>query len=162
MSGFDVEFFRPILAGTLKTMEVQCGLKCKIQSPQKAADYKGSQDIGLAGLIGFSSRELSGTIAICFSDEVYLKIMSSMIGEPLEVLDDELRDGASELLNIIYGQAKRVLNQKGYEVEMAIPTVISGKNLKATLFSGTAKAFVFPFLMEGGSEFQLQICIKDI
>ena len=70
--------------------------------------------------------------------------MGNMIGETYEVIDKELEDGAGELLNIIFGHAKAILNNKGYNIQKAIPTIVRGKDLAINHISSN-KTIVLPF-----------------
>jgi chemotaxis protein CheX len=103
----------------------------------------------IAGVIGLTSEKFNGTIAICFPGSVFLTMMTNMLGETFTEITDDLSDGAAELLNIIYGQAKIVLNQQGYSIEKAIPTVVRGQNLQTRHITSN-KVVVIPFVSETG------------
>lgn len=159
MAEFNVEFFKPFVDGTTKTIEVQCSMPVKCGKPFYL-DQASQPDANIAGVIGFSGSDVSGSIAICFPEKIFLAIMGNMLGEEFTEMNPELRDGAAELLNIIYGQAKIVLNEKGYEIEMAIPTVVTGEKISAAIVSGSSKTVVIPFEFELG-EFTIQINLKE-
>ena len=69
--------------------------------------------------------------------------------EEFTEIDDELQDGAGELLNIIFGQAKAALNERGYGLDLAIPSVIRGNDLKVTHMTNSP-AIIIPFTSEVG------------
>jgi hypothetical protein len=48
--------------------------------------------------------------------------MGKMLGEEFKAITQDLQTGAAELLNIIFGSAKVVLNEQGYAIQKAIPT----------------------------------------
>jgi len=150
----DVAFFKPFVEGTLYTLKVQCSVEASAGKPF----YKGQEEqksVEIAGIIGLASKVFAGSIAICFPKNVFLMVMSRMMGEEYTEINDEVRDGASELLNIIYGQAKKVLNEKGYGIEKAIPTVINGNDLK-THYMTKDKVIVLPFTTDNG-DFYIEI-----
>jgi chemotaxis protein CheX len=123
----DVEFINPFLAATLKTLEVQASTKATPGKP--FLKEGGSASAGdISGVIGITADKFNGSVVISFPEQTFLKIMSRMLGEEFTVLNKEIADGAGELTNIIFGQAKITLNEKGYGIKMAIPSVISGKN----------------------------------
>ena len=68
------------------------------------------------------------TMAISFTREAMLGIASKMLGEEITELDDEIRNLAGEITNMVTGGAKRMLSEKGIEFDMATPVVVSGKN----------------------------------
>ena len=50
-----------------------------------------------------------------------------MLEEDVGEVDIDNQDGAAEIINIIFGTTKAVLNQRGYSLERAIPSVKRGK-----------------------------------
>jgi chemotaxis protein CheX len=77
------------------------------------------------------SDQFNGSIALCFPAGVFIKIYNAMLGETTTEITQESEDAAGELLNIIFGQAKAILNnKKGYTIRSAIPTVLSGQKLR--------------------------------
>ncbi len=148
LTQLDVNFFRPFIESTLNVLKVQCQLPAKADKPF----LKGGQqepNFDIAGVIGITSNVFAGTITLCFGQKVYLALMSNMLGQSYTEITQELRDGAAELLNIIFGGAKKALNENGFEIQKAIPTVIAGQNL-VTTHLGKNQAMVIPFLTEHG------------
>jgi chemotaxis protein CheX len=158
MSQLDVQFFKPFVDGTLHTLKTAAGVEVKPGKPfLKGSHVQPRFDI--AGVIGITSESFNGTIAICFPGPLYLSIMSTMLGETFTEITQDLQDGAAELLNMIFGHAKVVLNQQGYSIQKAIPTVIRGDNLQTT-FLGGGKAFVLPF-QANSHELHIEISIEQ-
>lgn len=150
----DVMFFKPFVEGTVKTLEVQANVKV---SPGKPFYKEKNKKIGIdiAGVIGLASPTFHGSITLCFPQAVFLHIMNSMLDEGYQEINDEVEDGAAELLNIIFGHAKVVLNEKGYEIEKAIPSVIRGTDLTTTSLS-KEPIITLPFNTPAG-EFYIEI-----
>lgn len=145
----DVNFLNPFIEGTMKTLSVQCNMNCKPLSPKlKTPAFK--HPIDIAGVIGVSSKGFMGSIAICFPKEIFLKIMSNMLGEEFSEIDEDLEDGAGELLNIIFGHAKKVLNQTGHSLDKAIPAIVRGSALNVRHITSHA-CFILPFETDFGS-----------
>lgn len=144
----DVNFVNPFVQGTIETLKIQCQIEVK---PGKIyLKGKGPEiEVEIAGVIGLTSKSFSGSIAICFPEPIFLAIMSNMIGENYQTITHELEDGAGELLNIIFGFAKRVLNEKGYQIEKAIPTVVRGAGLEVKHLTATPTV-VLPFETQYG------------
>jgi len=91
-------------------------------------------------------------MALCFQAATFLKIYNSMVGEEAKEITAEIQDGAGELINIIYGQAKTILNKNDYKLEMALPTVLVGEKLKIR-HQGRAQTIVVPFESDAGPMF---------
>ena len=84
----------------------------------------------ISGVINLTCSSFSGTISLCFQKDVFLKTYEALVGESHDSINDEVKDAAGELLNMIYGQAKTELNKKGYQLEKALPTVVAGEGLE--------------------------------
>lgn len=152
----DVNFINPFIAGTLKTLSVQAQIEAVPGKPF----LKGQQpqpDFEIAAMIGITSSSFNGSIALQFTEQVYLGIMSNMLGEKYTEISQELQDGAAELLNMIFGSAKVVLNEKGHNILKAIPTFIRGKSIQSTRL-GKVQALVIPFQTQFG-EFHIEVIV---
>jgi len=143
MEQFDAKFLKPFIDGTVKTLKVQCQLDAtpkhpfiKGTAPQPAFE--------LAGVLAIASTVFNGTITLCFTKQVFLTLMNNMLGESFTDISKEIESGAAELLNIIFGSAKNVLNNAGFGIQQALPSVVWGSGLKTTQLS-TAPIIVLPF-----------------
>ncbi len=149
-SGINVAFINPFVEGTMNTLSVQCGISCTPGKPMTKEKFVGKDSFVIAGVIGISSPKFCGSIAILFPNETFLKIMGKMLGEEYPEITKDLEDGAAELLNIIYGHAKRVLGEQGHTIDRALPTVIRGDKINLRHMTKSA-AIVLPFGTEMGT-----------
>jgi chemotaxis protein CheX len=154
----DTAFINPFITGTISTFETQVGLKITPSKPSVKKPGDKLEDISLAGVINLTCSYFSGTISIAFSEKVFLKIYNKMLDEKIEAIDDSVKDGAGELLNIIYGQAKKELNRVGYQLEKAIPTILAGENIQIHTSKQTP-SILLPFESELGV-FYLEVCVS--
>ncbi len=154
----DTNFINPFITGTMTTFETQVGLSIKPGKPAvKKTGEKFMDNIALAGIINLTCKDFTGTISIAFPEKVFLGVYNTMLDENIEVLDDEVKDGAGELLNIIYGQAKQELNRQGYQLEKAIPTILAGDNIQ--IHGGKqSPAICLPFESKVG-RFYLEVAV---
>ena len=132
MEKIDKNFIKPFIEGTLNTLKVQC----KIDSTPEKPFIKGSDPakensmvVDIAGVIGVTSTSFIGNFTLCFPEALFLTLMGNMVGETFTEMNEDVESGAGELLNIIYGTVKTVLNSQGYSLQRAIPTVVRGKNI---------------------------------
>lgn len=158
MSKVDVLFIKPFVDSVVKTLQVQCNVEAKVgkiflkgQGPKAITD--------IAGVIALASNAFTGTIAICFPEKTFLGVMEAMLGEKFATITPEVQDGAGEIINIVFGQAKIVLNEKGYEIRKAIPTVIRGANIAITHLSPTPTVMI-PYVTPCG-DFTIEIAIEN-
>ena len=157
----DVKIINPFLMATKNTLEKQANVKCEPLKPVLASvDGKTYiEPIALAGVISLSTDTFKGTITLAFSEKVFLSIYESMIGEKHEKINNEIKDAAGEILNIIYGTAKTVLNQEhGYQLKPALPTVLSGEKINIRQQTKN-KVIVLPFNTQFG-QFQVEISFE--
>ena len=75
-----------------------------------------------------------------------------MLDEEYTEITSDIEDAAAELTNMIFGHFKMKLGEMGYELEMAIPTVISGKNYFLN-HKANKPSFVIPFSSDAGNLF---------
>lgn len=147
-SKIDVSFINPFIEGTVLVLNVQCSTEVTPLKPilKNSEDFKVQTDI--AGIIGITSPTFTGSIAICFPEKVFLYLMSKMLGEDYQEITKDLEDGAGELLNMIFGHAKKILNTKGHSIEKALPTIVRAANLSVS-HASSQSSIQLPF--EGGA-----------
>ncbi len=145
----DVEFVNPFISGTIETLKVQCSTAAQAGKPYLKGT-RGEANIAIAAILGLISKPFSGSIAICFPEKVFLAIMGRMLGETFTEITSDLEDGAAELLNIIFGQAKKALNERNLAVEKAIPSVVRGQDLYLKHMT-MSSAVILPFETEHGA-----------
>ena len=153
----DMKFLKPFIDGTVHTLKVQTGCEPKIGKPYlKKRDMPGPA-IDIAGTVGIWTEKFKGSIYVCFPEKTFLQIMGKMLNEEYTSITADLEDGAGEIMNIIFGFAKRVLNEQGYDLQKALPGIIIGGNMKVSQV-GKEPVIVLPFESELGN-FQLEIAI---
>lgn len=145
----DAKFVNAFLTGTISTFKIQCSYEL---TPVKSRILQPSEQIpnDLCGVIGLTSNVFRGAITLCFPEPLFLAVMGSMFGETFTEVTNELSDGAGELLNIIFGQAKTLLTDQGLSIEKAIPTVVRGKDIKVSSLTGNRPTIVVPFEAKDG------------
>lgn len=155
MKSEDISILVPFVHGTVHVLKVQCFTAIKTEKPLMKANDKTPLQTDIAGIIGITSPTFNGSIALCFSEKTFLYLMSKMLGEEFTTLTPDLEDGAGEMLNMIFGYAKRVLNEKGHSFEKALPTIVRGTGISLSHHRGTG-AVILPFDGECG-KFYMEI-----
>jgi chemotaxis protein CheX len=147
------EFINPFLSAitnilvTMATLPVTAGKAHITRSDMSHAD--------ITGMMHMKSPQTEGTLAISFPREVILDIAFRMLGEKFETIDDSVTDLVGEITNMVTGQAKQLLSEKGFDFDMARPTVIRGEQPIEMI--AALPAIVVPFTCEKG-EFYVEIC----
>lgn len=124
----DVDFINPFINATLEVLDIMAQVKAEKDFIFVKEDSDALGDI--TGIIPINSEKVYGSMSISFTDTVFLKVMSNMLGEEMTEINDENEDGVAELCNQIFGNAKAALNGLGHHLDMTIPTVISGPGHK--------------------------------
>jgi chemotaxis protein CheX len=156
----DVDFINPFIDSSVKTLNSMCSVKTiDARRPYLLSDDE-VLDIDISGTLSISSPYFKGSIAISFSNSVYKNLVSSMLEEGQESITVDNQDGAAEMINIIFGQTKAVLNTRGYKLQRAIPNVVRGPGHKIYPNSKVPVLLV-PFTSDAGNFF-IQICVKAI
>ncbi|MGE3609331.1 MAG: chemotaxis protein CheX [Bacteriovoracaceae bacterium] len=153
----DTDFINPFLNATLHVLNVQASIKAeagKIFLKKENEKFVGD----ISGVIGIVSESFNGSVVISFPEKTFLNVMSGMLGEEYTELNKEIIDGAGEITNMIFGQAKIVLNEKGYGIKTAIPSVVAGKD-HSLLALTKGPVVVVPFKSSGG-DFFIEICVS--
>lgn len=154
----NMEFINPFLAATLHVLKVQAQTEATAGQVyiRKASD----QLVGdISGVIGIVSDTFTGSVMISFPEKTFLKVLSRMLGDEITKIDQDSSDGAGELTNMIFGQAKITLNEKGYGIKTAIPSVVTGKD--HSLKGHTqGPVMVIPFETDIG-KFFVEICLSN-
>ncbi len=152
----NVEFINPFLKATtnvLKTMaftEVVPGKPFLKKEPMAGGD--------ISGIIGITG-ETEGSMSISFSEGCICQIVSNMFGETITALNQEVEDAVGEITNMISGDARRELAEKGHILKGAIPSVVSGKN-HSIKHMAKGPAIAIPFSTPGG-QFVVEICFNS-
>jgi chemotaxis protein CheX len=155
----NADFVNPFIQAAQSALKVQANIESKPGKPYLKATEKFTYEVGIAGVISLISDSFTGSIALCFPSAVFLKIYENMVGEAAKEITPEIQDAAGELLNIIFGQAKTVLNdQKGHKINKAIPTVLVGDRLKIQS-QNRGQTIVLPFETANGP-FHVEVSLQ--
>jgi chemotaxis protein CheX len=156
----NVEFINPFITATQNVLSTQCNITLNCGKPYtKKPDEQLPMEI--AGVISLGTPAFTGSISLCMRSEVFLKLYENMVGEKHASITPELEDAAGELLNMIFGQAKTILNdEKGHTLEKALPTIMRGEKLSLR-HHGQAPVIILPFESSAGS-FHIEVLVEKV
>jgi chemotaxis protein CheX len=153
----DVAFINPFLEATVTVLETQTMTLAK---PGKLLTSKTRHLSGeISGVISLESDAFIGTVAISFPAATFLKLIGRMLGEEYTEITKDIEDGAAEITNMIYGQAKVKLNEKGYALKTALPSVAAGTTHSVAILSQGPHVLV-TFTTDVG-EFFVEIFLRN-
>ena len=94
--------------------------------------------------------EVKGQVAYSFSEETAKMIASTMMmGMPVDTFDEMAKSAVSELSNMISGNASTAIAAKGFVIDIAPPTLITGENMR--LATNVKKSLVVPVSTTAGN-----------
>jgi chemotaxis protein CheX len=145
----DVEFLNPFLAAVKIILKDMAQVESITSGKLEVSTSKLTLDTEISSYLSVSSAQFSGMFILTFPITTYLNIVARALGGVYSEINDENRDFAGELSNIIFGTTKRLWKESGYTFEKAIPHVQSGVNF--TIPAGNAiPSLVVPFDSEIG------------
>lgn len=153
----NAELINPFLEAILDVLSTMAQLEAKPGRPTLKQDDAAHGDV--TGLIGMTGEQARGSLAVTFSERAILDISRRMLGEESKTIDATVTDLVGEITNMVTGGAKRILADKGYHFDLAIPAVVSGKNHQIIHKSRGPKIIV-PFATEAGP-FYVEICFEN-
>jgi len=149
------EFINPFLEATLSVLKTMASAEAV---PGKPYVKTGSAACGdISGVVGITG-QAEGSLCLTFSREVILQIMTSMLGEEQKEITEEVKDAVGELTNMISGDSRRRLQEKGYTFHGAIPSVISGPGHEVKHIT-RGPVLSIPFSLNGGNVVG-EVCCK--
>lgn len=152
----NIEFINPFLISILDILRTMAKLEAKPGKPGVKNDANARGEI--TGLIGMQGSEVKGSLAVTFAKSTILGIAKNMVGDDLTEIDESIHDMVGEITNMVCGGAKQPLSDKGYDFEMATPSIVAGENHIIEHLSNGPK-IMLPFTTEFG-EFYVEICFE--
>lgn len=131
MTSYDV--FESLIIECNEALFESYGLTVE-HSPNAEREEIWEEDLSLAGIIGFTSKELRGSLVLGVSDSILAKIDASATSH---------RDWIQELANQLLGRAKNRLLRFGVEIQMTTPLSMRGLHLVLEARSAEARPLLF-------------------
>jgi|Deesub1362B_J571_1020462.scaffolds.fasta_scaffold08254_2 chemotaxis protein CheX len=152
-----VEFINPFINATINVLKTMADMD---PTPLKPRLKNITQSFGdVTSIIGLAGRRTKGSFAVSFSEACIVRIVSRMLGDEVTEGSEEIQDAVGEITNMISGGARAELEKKGYSLEMAIPTIVSGRGHSIKHITNFP-IIVVPFRTEAGPFF-VEACLKE-
>lgn len=122
---YDVRYINPLLNAVIDVLKTMAMIKASPGKPYLNKERTAAGDVtGLIGVTGYAE----GVISLTLTEACVLRIVSNMLGEEFNSINDEIADAVGELTNMIAGQARTHLADAGMSFQAATPSVFTGKN----------------------------------
>ena len=153
----DVMVINALLDSLLKSLSIMANIE---PVPGVAEVKNGNLSMGeVTGLMEMSSDETKGTMALSFTKPFVIDLVKRIFAEDIADINETAIDLTGELTNMIVGGAKNILSEKGLEIGMSTPAILTGvDHVVDHKYNG--KTIVLPFTAEEGEIF-LEINFVD-
>ena len=151
------DFVNPFLVAFMDVLGTMAQVELTHGQAERKDDSLAHGDV--FGVVGMVGPQIKGSFAVSFDEKLALKTFANMLGEQLSEIDDQISDMVGEITNMVCGGAKRELGERGYEFEMATPSVISGES-HSIHHKVDGPRILMPFESDFGKAY-LEICFND-
>jgi len=100
---------------------------------------------GMVGLAGIHK----GMLAVHFPNSLALAITTSFLGMEVEEINEDVQDAIGEIANMLGGNVKTILSDKGRDIQLSLPSTISGEEY-SFMSQSDVDQIVLPFKAPAG------------
>ncbi len=152
----DPEIAKYFVKATTGIVATMAGIEAVPGTPFVKKDQTARGDI--SAIIGVTGPR-KGTIAMSFTKECAFAIVLGMLGDSVEDLMQDAQDAVGEIANMVSGQARAGIAEKGLVLQGATPSVITGENHHIRHMSSGA-VIAIPFSTKAGP-FTVEFCLEQ-
>ncbi len=111
----------------------------------------------VSAILGLTGKGFSGSFVVSFNKDCILGIVEALFGQRPGEINDEARDAAGEMANMICGAFRRRFEQKGISLQSSTPVIVTGENHLLDVLC-KSKRLVIPFALNGSKLF-VEFCL---
>lgn len=112
----------------------------------------------ITGVISISGN-YSGKVSITYSEKLILHVVTTMFGEEMMEINDEIKDAVGELTNMISGQATTKLTELGTSLKAELTDVIMGGQHPLDHIAG--RPVVAMSYQTDNGDFTMEFCFEE-
>ena len=144
-----MEFAKKIIETTEEVFSTMIFMDITAEPPlQQVKQTLGCHVSAMIGLTG----DFSAMLGIHCPETVGIAIASAMLDMEINKIDADVKDALGEIANMVAGGLKEKFSTENKELELAIPTAISGKSYSIAS-STKSNRIIIPFNVEQGQFF---------
>ena len=111
----------------------------------------------VSGVIAMVQEHLEGTLTLCLTQETVRGLLPQVVGDAISITHEMAVDAVGEMTNMIFGQIKHDMGERGFALKIGIPCVVTGKGHFVSQFH-RGKHMIVPFHVDG-QLFQIYIAV---
>jgi len=139
----EVEMARYIIDATKEVFSTMMVMEVEDQYPMQ--EQVTTFHCSITGMVGLAG-SYTGILSIHCPAHLAMKITSNMLGMDVDEVGEDVNDALGEIANMLGGHVKQVLSKGGLDLNLSIPTVISGETY--TISSVSNDTVIIPFQFE--------------
>jgi len=134
------------------TEEIFTGM-VMMEISQKGEPLKelGTMKDSITGMVGLAGVH-KGMVAIHIPNPLALAITTSFLGMDVEEVNEDVQDAIGEIANMLGGNVKTILSDKGKDIQLSLPSTISGEEYSFTSQNDVDQVII-PFTAPAGTFF---------
>ena len=122
----DVNFINPVLA-SVRSVFTTMGQLSHVEFDNPHIRNPDEISCGVVtGLMSMTCEKSRASISLSFSESAILGIANNFLTEERSAIDCMVTDLVGEFTNMVMGDAKRQLEEKGFKFNLSLPVVIKG------------------------------------
>ncbi|HEB70842.1 MAG TPA: chemotaxis protein CheX [Desulfobulbus sp.] len=102
----------------------------------------------ITGMVGLAGTH-KGMLAVHFPNSLALAITTSFLGMEVEEINEDVQDAIGEIANMLGGNVKTILSDKGRDIQLSLPSTISGEEY-SFMSQNEVDQIVLPFKAPAG------------
>ncbi len=102
----------------------------------------------VSGVIAMVQDQLEGTMTLCLTQETVRGLLPQIVGNSVSITHEMAVDAVGEMTNMIFGQIKHDMSERGYSLKIGIPCVVTGKGHFVSQFH-RGRHMIVPFQVDG-------------
>jgi len=151
----DVEIAKAFITAAINILSTMAGMSPKAGKPFVKKDHTALGEF--SAVIGVTG-ERKGSICVTFTREGAISVVQAMLGDEIENLEQDAVDTVGEIANMVSGQARAVIAEKGVLLQGSTPTIITGEKHRIIHMS-KSPVMCIPFTMPKGS-LAVEFCLE--
>ncbi len=123
-----IEIFTSMVMMDITVSESQC-------------DEYGTLEETITGVIGLAGTR-KGVMAVHIPHKVAFAITSNFLGIDIDDINEDVEDAIGEIANMLGGNIKSILSEKGRDIDLSLPSTVSGKEYGFQTIKGAEKVLI--------------------
>ena len=134
-----MELQEQIVAATAEIFTTMVMMDVTVSSTQRN-DIELFEDT-ITGVIGLAGTH-KGVLAIHVPHKVAFAITGNFLGMEVDQMNEDVEDAIGEIANMLGGNVKSILSEKGRDIDLSLPSTVSGKEYGFQTIKGADKTFI--------------------